>query len=169
MANDAEEPRGTRVAMPPRRRNFLGVALWASFVALGACSTAGDPIEPITCNCPATGVWPLVAIELPCNEGDIIPVVSLTGVCAGTAGVSGNQLVFGASTGGTCVVSITYPDTGQVEFQAQSLACGSDPTGCGTQVTPVGLSTPPTSTLPVVELGPQCAADAGRPADAAAD
>jgi hypothetical protein len=134
MVDDLEP----RAASPLR---WLPLALVASVLALHgttACTGTGSD----DCNCPATGIEPLVQIELPCAP-TTLPTMNLTGVCAGTGATQNGELVFGASTGGSCTVALTYANgttnSVTVQFSSQWLVCGSDPHGCGQQVQPVGL------------------------------
>jgi hypothetical protein len=161
-----ENPRRARALLVFAFMNrLLSLFAPASLVAVIACSSSVGVGPSSQCECPATGVWPLVAVELPCGSQSF-PVIHLTGVCAGTNGLQDGQLVFGSMQGGTCGVSIAFPDgttfSSTVEFEAESLPCGSNPQGCGVQVHPVGLSRSPTSVLAQLPMGPQCGdADAG--------
>jgi len=95
-----------------------------------------------SCFCPATGIWPLVTIELPCTTTPL-PTMTLSGACAGTGGEQNGQLVFGANVAGSCHVALTFADgstySTDVEFSGKWLACGADPHGCGEALYPEGL------------------------------
>jgi hypothetical protein len=141
------------------RRPFLPLVVLV-LVVVAACGSTAD----VPCSCPATGLWPLVAVELPCAAPPL-PTMALTGVCAGTGGVQSGQLVFGAKDGGDCHVVLTFADGAtyatDVSFSGQWLACGSNPHGCGEQINPVGLPRPSFGGLEgvlVVDVG---CADAG--------
>jgi len=140
---------------------FFSLALFAS-LSLMIFATAAGCLGGVaeTCFCPATGIWPLVMIALPCGT-TTTPTMTLAGVCAGTGGEQSGQLVFGANAAGSCNVELTYADGStyatDVEFTGQWLACGSNPRGCGEQISPSGLSAGDGVTS-VLVAGPQCAA-----------
>jgi hypothetical protein len=92
---------------------------------LAACSGSSGAA---TCNCPADIISPLVEIDLPCGVRP--PSMTLSGVCAGTAGEQDGHLVLGAYEGGTCHVALTFADGStrsvDIQFSTNDLACGCE-------------------------------------------
>lgn len=124
----------------------------------GGCTVSGSSE---TCNCPDTGIWPLVVIEPTCP---VAPEITLTGVCAGTEGTQGGEIVFGANGNGSCHVQLLFADGStyatDVEFTSEWLACGSNPHGCGDLITPMGLlRAPDRPSLALLSVASYCSTD----------
>jgi hypothetical protein len=142
---------------------LAGVAVFWAFMPSGC-----DSSSPM-CNCPATGIWPLVAIEPPCTPP---PTLTLTGVCQGTDGTEAGEIVFGANDAGSCHVQLLFANgstfTTDVEFSGEWLACGSEPHGCGELITPTNLPMASDRLWPkaAIWVGSYCSGDDAAPGDA---